>query len=395
MHRVKRFILMIFLTTKKLLIMTFVLNAFLVFYSETSKAESNLESLKSQLISNPENLKMRYELAKNYFDKKQFQLAADILIEKVETLNQESLILLVDCYKKLNDPVHELKFLEQLTTTYSKYAPGFVKLGDYYFRKSLEKNDPKTSMNTLSAYKTAIEISPIYRPAYDGLLVAYEKYKNYYELRILLGDMLKHFGKSPEVLSHLCRRYTLDSFFVNARKFCNEAISMDIQNPDNIVYLALVENNEGQIQKAEALLKKVTSQFPRSEFAHANYADFLIQQKNLLAAENSLKLATSADKNSFRAQLGLAKVSFELKHYESSLDAYKKACQINPYLTYKYIKRATDLLRHKRESKAEDSFSTAMGRCVTKGTETRSPASNKEEFRSPFAMYSKNKLPEF
>lgn len=267
-------------------------------------------------------------------------------------------------------------------------------LGDFYYKLSLEKKDPRQTANTLAAYKNAIEINPNHRPAYDGLLKAYEKYNNFYELRILLEDMVKRFGKSNSTLAQLCRRNTIDGYFVNARKTCSEAINMDNKNPENYVYLSLVENNEGQTAKADAILKKVTTEFPQSEIAASNYGDYLIQQKNLPGAENLFQQAAKADPNSFRAHLGLALVGFELKHYESALTAYKNACKTNPHQAMKYIKRATDLLRHRRESHLENKYSNIMAKCTISRDNDRSTASLsslKDEFRSAFALYSKNK----
>ncbi len=372
---------------------TFILILFLLQITWSLKAMSDVTQLKTQLATSPDNLKLRYELAKDYFDQNQFQKASETLMEKSEALNQDSLVLLITSFQKLNDSVHELKFLEQLTASYPKFPQGFVLLGDFHFRKSQEKNDPRNSMNSLAAYKAAIEINPLHRPAYDGLLKAYEKYKNYYELRILLEDMTKRFGKSAEILSHLCRRHTIDGYFVTGRKSCLEAISLDGNIPDNYVYLSLIENNEGNIAKAEGLLKKATTQFPQSEFAASNFADFLIQQKNLPSAETFYKAAATVNKKSFRAQIGLGKVAFELKHYDSALEAYKLACELNPFLSIKSLKRATDLLRHRREEKYEDRFSALMGKCITTSNDTRAPASvPTEEYRSPFALYSRNKI---
>jgi len=357
-------------------------------------ANSEIDSLKKELTSSPENLKLRHTIAQLYFEKGSYESTVEILKSKAEKLPQESLALLAISYQKLNDSINEIKFLEQLTASYPKYPNGFVMIGDYYYKKSLEKNDPRQSANALLSYKNAIEINPNFKPAYDGLLVAYEKYNNYYELRILLEDMLKRFGKSSQTLTGLCRRNTIDGYFVNARKICSEAINLDNKIPENYVYLSLVENNEGQIAKAEMLLKKVTTDFPKSEVAASNYADFLIQQKNLPGAENLYQQATQGDFNSFRAHIGLATVGFELKHYDSALIAYKNACNVNPHQTLKYLKRAADLLRHRKETNLENRYSSAISKCFVTKDNDRLPASLtslKEEFRSAFALYSKNK----
>ncbi len=372
-----------------------MLLVFCITLKSLANTETNeVEVLKIELESNPENLKARHTLAQKYFDNKKYEQTVDVLKTKAEKLPQESLALLAKTYHKLDDQTNELKFLEQLTSNYPKYPQGFVMLGQFYFKKSLEKSDPRLSANTLAAYKNAIEINSNHRPAYDGLLAAYEKYHNFYELRILLGDMLKRFGKSNEILANLCRRNTIDGYFVNARKLCTEAINMDGDNPENYIYLSLVENNEGQTLKAEALLKKITTEFPRSEIAASNYADFLIQQKNLPKAATLFLQATQGDSNSFRAHIGLALVNFELKHYESALNAYKNACKVNPHQTLKHLKRATDLLRHRKENSLETKYSQITSKCLPSKELSRSPASLsalKEEFRSAFALYSKNK----
>lgn len=357
-------------------------------------AGGDIDTLKKELAANPENLKLRHSLAQIHFDQGRYEATVEVFKTKAEKLPQESLALLSMAYQKLDDPINELKFLEQLTANYPKFPNGFVMLGDFYYKKSLTKSDARQTANTLAAYKSAIEINPNYRPAYDGLLKSYEKYNNFYELRILLEDMVKRFGKTGSTLSQLCRRNAIDGYFVNARKTCSEAITLDSKNPENYVFLSLVENNEGQTAKADVLLKKVTSDFPQSEIAASNYGDFLIQQKNLPGAENFFQQAAKADSNSFRAHIGLAIVGFELKHYESALTAYKNACKTNPHQAMKYLKRATDLLRHRRENRLENQYTNVITNCTVSRDNDRSPASIaslKEEFRSAFALYSKNK----
>jgi tetratricopeptide (TPR) repeat protein len=357
-------------------------------------AEGDLSTLKAQVAANPDDLKLRQDLAQKHFEIGEFESAIEVLKPKAESLTKEGLMLLGKAYLKLNDTLNEHKVLEQLTVNYPKFAPGFVLLGDYFFRVSQAKNDPRISMNCLAAYKSAIELNPSHRPAYDGLLKAYEKYKNFYELRILLGDMTKRFGKSAQIMSQLCRRNTIDGFFVNGRKACMEAIALDTNNPDNFVYLALIENNEGDLKRADNLLKKASAKFSNSEFTASNYADFLTQQKNLPGAENYFRLATKADPKSFRAQIGLAQTSFVLKHYEPALEAFKEACAIYPHLTYRLLRKSADLLRHRDEKKLEQRYTSAMERCLPSGGDSRTPAVSKEEYRSPFALYSKNKIPE-
>lgn len=372
----------------------FTIILFFGFLGFQSLASAGTEDLKKQLELNPNDLTLRQSLAQSYFDSKEYTLAIEVLKARGEKLPQESLTLLAHSYLKINDTLNEGKFLEQLTANYPTYAAGFVMLGDYHYRSSLVKNDPRFSMNCLAAYRKAIEINSSYRPAYEGLVKAYERYKNFYELRILLGDMAKHFGKTPEILAQLCRRNALDGYFVNARRLCIDAINSDSKNPDNYIYLSLVENNEGNIKKADSLLKKVTAKFPQSEFAQSNYADFLLQQKNLPGAETYFSFGAKADNKSYRAQLGLAQTSFELKHYESALEAYIQACALFPHTTYRLLRKAADLLRHRSENKLEAQYSSVLERCLPSKEDNRAPASSREEYRSPFALYSKNKLPE-
>lgn len=355
---------------------------------------ADLESLKKRLETSPDNLKVRHALAKAYLESEKYDLTIEVLKAKAEKLPADSLLLLAQAYQLNKDYLNENKALEQAASNNPTFAPAFVALGDFYYRNSLTKNDPKLVLNAQANYKQAIDLNPTLRPAYDGLLKAYESSKNFYELRILLGDMIKRFGKTTELMSHLCRRNTIDGFFVNARKLCREAITIDAKKPDNYIYLALIENNEGNLKKADSLLKKVTAKFTDSEFAQSNYADFLIQQKNLPGAQGYYKSAAKADSKSFRAQIGLAKTSFELKQYEMALEAYKEACSINPYQTYRLLKKASDWLRHKQESAMENRYAGIMEKCVVSSDETRAPASNKEDYRSPFAIYSKNQVPD-
>lgn len=357
---------------------------------------ATIETLKAQVNTSPDNLKLRLSLAKAYCAAENYEACIETLKAKAESLNEDGLILISEAYQKVNDPINERRFLEQLTTNYPKYVNGFVALGDFYFRQANQKSDPKIISACQSAYRSAIELNSFYRPAYDGLLRTYEKFQNFYELRILLGDMAKRFGRTPEIISSLCRRHTLDDYYSIARKYCKEAINLDPKNPENYVYMSLVENNQGEINKAEKLLRKVTEQFPDSEFAQSNFADFLTQQKNLIGAEKYFRQGAKADPKSLRAQLGLAQTSFDLKHYEPALEAYTQACTIYSPVTYRLLRKTVDLLRHRDEKRMEERYAQTLERCGSSGDDTqkRAPAMARDDYRSPFAMKSKYKLPD-
>jgi tetratricopeptide (TPR) repeat protein len=347
---------------------------------------AEIDDLKARVEASPDNLKLRQQLAEEYFEDGQFKDVINTLKPKSENVPRESLVLLAETYQALNDPMNENKILEQLTTNFPKYAMGFVMLGDFYYRSSVAKNDAKLLTESFSAFKTAIGLNAKERLAYEGLLKSYERSKNWYELRTLLGDMIAKFGKAPELLAKLCRRNTLDGYFVNARRACTDAILAAPKNTENFVYLALVENREGDLGRAEKILKKVTEKYPQSEFANSSYADFLIQQKNLPGAENHFRKACVANPNSFRAQFGLSQVSFELKHYDTALAAFKEACRISPHYAYKPLKRAVDMLRHRSEIKMENLFSNLIDQCVDNEDSSRMPASVQDDLKSPFYL---------
>lgn len=370
-----------------------ILITFTFLYAPTAFAE-DIEALKKQLDASPESLKTRQSLAKAYLESEKPELAIEVLKPKLENLNAEGLLLLAKSFENTKDALNEQKTLEQLTVNFPQFVAGFVAFGDFYFRSSQAKSDPKLILNSASNFRSAIELNAGYRPAYDGLMKVYEFSKNWYEVRVLLGDMVLRFGKRPDLLGKLCQRNTLDGFFVSARKFCLEAIGVDGKNPDNYVYLSLVENNEGNIKKAESILKMVTTKFPKSEFALSNYGDFLIQQKNLPSAQKSYQAAVQAEPKGFRAQIGLAKTSFELKKYELALEAYKEACSLRPHTSYRLVKRASDWLRHRKEVDLQAKYSSLLDKCMGTGEDTRSPANSKDDYRSPFATHSKNKIPE-
>lgn len=351
----------------------------------------DLEVLKTKLEADPNNLSLRQDLGQLYFENQNWNLAIETLKPKAEKLDQNGLSTLALSYGKIDDLANEGKLLEQLTVNYPKYTEGFVLLGNHYFNKTKIKSDARIAMNCLAAYKKAIELNPAHRPAYDGLLKAYDQFKNPYELRVLLGDMAKRFGKKPDIIGQLCQRFTEWGVFAEARHHCIEAINLDANKPENYVYLALIENNEGNVKKADSLLKKVTAKFESSEFAQSNYADFLTQQKNLPGAEASYSMAVKADPKSYRAQIGLAQTSFELRHYESALESFKQACEIMPHWGYRLIRKAADTLRHRSEAKLEAQYANAMEKCLPEKDDNRSPASTKEDFRSPFAIYAKTK----
>jgi tetratricopeptide (TPR) repeat protein len=299
-------------------------------------------------IENKEALKL--------YQQGHFKETIDLLKKGMDTISPKDLKIMYYCYQKLGDKDNQFRILQQIISINAEDFEGHTLIGDFLMVKKDFKGAAKS-------YRTAIGIKKDYRRAFDGLIEAYQKVDNRYELRIVYQDLIKTYGEKGEFINPLCRLFTVDGFFEQAIEYCRQGIELSPQNADNHVYLGTVLNKQAETVQAQKILKKAADKFQNSEFAQRTYADLLKEQKNLIAAEKYYSAAVKADRKSLLAQIALAKVAFELKDFEMSLEAYKGACLVNSNESIKELRRSISTLRLASNTEWLKKFSTVEDQC--------------------------------
>jgi tetratricopeptide (TPR) repeat protein len=304
--------------------------------------------LGEKLGENKEALKM--------YQQGRFKEVIELFKKRMDTIGSQDLKLMSYSYQKLDEKENQFRILQQIISVNAEDDEGHVLMGDFLMTK-------KNYKGAANSYRTAVGIKKDYRRAYDGMIEAYQKADNRYELKIVYQDLIKIFGEKGEFINPLCRLFAIDGFFQQAIEYCNQGIALNPKIADNHVYLGIVLNKQSEKIQAQKILKGAAEKFINSEFAQRTYADLLKEQKNLIAAEKYYSAAVKADRKSLISQMALAKVAFELKDFEMSLEAYKSACLINTNESIKELRRSIAVLRLASNVDWLKKFSTAEAEC--------------------------------
>jgi tetratricopeptide (TPR) repeat protein len=293
---------------------------------------------------------------------KDAEMLVKILSPEVEKLSQKDLALLAKAYSETNKSEAAIK---TYTAAMSKNPKDFASKAAI----ALEQFKLGKESQSIASAREALEINDKYVPAYKVLIKIYEKRNNKYELRILYEDMLQKKLNSVDYISKLCEITTLDRLYDLSLKYCKTGISKDPENPTSYIYLGLTYRDTESAKKAEMYLRRAAIRFPKSLLAQMTYAQFLDEKKSYVEAFNYYKRATVADSQSTDAFVGLGRSALEIQKYQDSLDAFKKACDLDRS-SLPAIRRATNTLRTMKIADWEKQFDQASDRCGIKSADS-------------------------
>ena len=324
-----------------------------------SKIDLQIESLKTDIKKNPQDIKKIEELAEAFYQKGDYEKTTLLLWKQIDQIDNKSFILLAKAHEKRKEPSEMIRALNLLIGKDGKNFEAYSMLGTAY---SLQKK----SKEALENFKKAIELNPKFEAAYLGVADLYEHRNppNLYELRILYQDMIDNMGEKSLYLQKLCEINAQDdNTSETAAESCRQATLKDPKNANGFVNLGNSLKTSGKPDEGAAVLKKAAHDFPKSEFAQYSYAKILDDQKNTTEAMKYYKAGTEADSTAARSWLGLATTSFDVKKYDVALIAYKNACKYDKKNAVAF-RRATTVLRNSKSSEWVGKFETASENCT-------------------------------
>ncbi|MGZ3770300.1 MAG: tetratricopeptide repeat protein [Bdellovibrio sp.] len=321
-------------------------------------AEQKIERLKKEIKNDSKNISLIVQLAEEFFNKQDYEKCTLLLWKQIDKIDRSGLILLAKAHEKRKEPNEMLRALNLLIGKDNKDSEAYSFIGNAYLL--LKKNK-----DAIENYKKAIELNNKFEPAYIGLVNLYEKRDppNWYELRILYQDMMEAFGPLARFQRKLCEIDTSDNNPESAIRLCKEAIAKDPKVADPYVFLGTNYKSIGEEALALKTFKKAAADFPKSELAQYQYAKLLEEKKNFLDAMTVYKSGTEADSQSARSWLGLANSTFEMKKFEISLIAFKKACKYDKKNAVAF-RRATTILRNQKNTEWLGKFEQASESCT-------------------------------
>lgn len=271
-----------------------------------------------------------------------------------ESLNRTGLLLLASGFAGTKNAAEEVRILDLVRNKYPKDYVALTRLG-------LALSKVKKNPEALQALYDAKEANQRYQPAYEALLNQLELMGNSYEAHSLVEDMIERFGKVPRYFTTLCRLLTKDAFLDKAVEMCEIATQKDPKVPENYVNLAIAQKDKLEPSRAIATIDDAAGKFPLSEKALVTQGQLHLDKNDFAGAAVAFQKATAFAVRSLPAWIGYARASFELHKYKESLDAFIRACKIDPHSSTAFREMAGRLHKDKNtdwEYKFRDAIST-------------------------------------
>ena len=209
--------------------------------------------------------------------------------------------------------------------------------------------------------RAAIQLESDYRPAHRALVELFESSR--YEKRIALEQMLTSFPKDPWAMSELCRTLSEDNFFEKAIQVCADAILLSPKNPDNQVFLGLMNKGSIHQKKGINMLVATAKKYPKSELAQIAAGRAMDEIRNWEEAIRFYRAATQAAPKSSDGWISLAVAYSNAGSYKKSIETFLKACPMDTR-AFTEVQRVQGLLRTQEIRPWAEEFRKLMDRCT-------------------------------
>lgn len=314
--------------------------------STQPKKQESIPELEAQLKKNADHIKVREKLARAYLNTNQYDKVISLLNPYTEQISIPTRFDLASAYRGKNDSLNEVRALKNI-------AERDDTIFEAHYNMALAQMKLKNEAEAIEELRKAININPGFKPAHDTLLSIFIKADNRYEARETLQEMIKKFGKRPELMNIQCRLLSIDGFNKQAITECQQAVLTSAQFPDNYIYLAQSLKDSDQEGESEKTLLHAARKFPKSEFVQWATGQLYLRKQNYPVAQKYFLKASAADAKSSRALFGLGESTVELGNYAEALDYYERACKIDPNLRDGILTAAAKLRQKKEESWAK------------------------------------------
>ncbi|MFP5518426.1 MAG: tetratricopeptide repeat protein [Bdellovibrionia bacterium] len=315
-----------------------------------------LQRLKKDFQKNPANYNLIIQIAEVLIEEKKTDDAQKILWRYVDKVPPRGLHLLAEIHITRNELDKAEKAANLAVANNENDHVGWTIKG----RAKLKQKQEKTAME---AFNKAVSLKPDYEPAYLPLIDFYHGKKNYYELRIVLQDMIKNIGKRPHYYRQLCQLSIDDKTYEQALGICREGIGLDSTIPENHTNLGLAQlKTENEVEGMKTL-ETAAKKFSKSDYAQIQLALVLFEKKDFIKALQFFKRSVVANEKSAIGWTGLGESAFEIQKYEDSLGAFSKACKLDRSMAPKF-RKAMITLRNANNREWTAAFEKASDQCV-------------------------------
>lgn len=297
-------------------------------------AAPSVEQLEKQIQLDPDNIKVRTQLAEIHVAKGQFDKATELLNAYTDQLTAAGFRALAFSYSNLKKYEDEVRVLNIVASKDEENHEWHMLLGQAYLKQASATTDPTRNQllitKSIQQLRMALKVQKKYKPAYDLLLKTFIQQKAHNEARELITEGINTFGPRPELYRELCRIDSNDGFLVQAVDNCTESIKISPRYPDHYVYLIQALHDQKEAVRAERNAISAAKKFPNSEFVQWAAGMMFFRKKNYPVAARYFQQAVKALPDSGRARYGLAQALYESGREKDALEHFIKACKLEP-----------------------------------------------------------------
>ena len=189
---------------------------------------------------------------------------------------------------------------------------------------------------TLAAATTPAQAQPALEPVEPPRMDHYEgsvrgqlaRAQN--DLDRLLNEPQPDQGRLADAFGRLGQLYLLYDFMAPSAAALRNAQALAPDDPRWSYYLAINYRYEGALEESVAALDRVVALVPNDLAALTHRADIRLELGLTEEAEADYRLVLERDPASSAARLGLGRIDFDRRDYESALDRFEQALQGQP-----------------------------------------------------------------
>lgn len=236
---------------------------------DEGKVYESIELLKSLVDENPENTKLKKQLAKAYERNKDFKSAVNIYTKILDEANA----------RDINDIHFELSNIYSNWAMYSfslhenddcfKHFTVALKYHsqnpEIYYLLGTVNQTIKNFNEAISQYKKAIELDPQNPCYYCAIAECYEELDNIYEQKKALSECLKHDSENAKTHYKLSIIYNIQNDKNNAMIHIKKAIELDENFIEAKHKLALMLEHTGDTEGAISVYEDILKIDPENE----------------------------------------------------------------------------------------------------------------------------------
>ena len=150
------------------------------------------------------------------------------------------------------------------------------------------------------------------------------------ELDRLLNETQPDQRRLAGAFGHLGQLYLLYDFMAPSAAALRNALTLDPDDPRWSYYLAINYRYEGALEESVTALDRVVALVPNDLAALTHRGDLLLELGFLEGAEADYRRLLERDPNYSAAHLGLGRIDFDQRNYESSVEHFEQALRGQP-----------------------------------------------------------------